>query len=550
MTFVNNKVMTGKVLRWLFALTPWLGAAVAASFVLLAGTSQGVARDEATYMRVADLYAAWWMDGPRTTSGIIDHFGGKHVTSNNREHPPLMKTAFGLSKELFHTKLGWTTEITSYRLPAAFVFFLLLMVTYWFVCDVCDPKVALLASFFVATCPRIFFHSQLACFDVAVACFWVLTLWLYYRSLGNRWWSVVAGISFGLLLATKHNALLLLPVLAMHNAGYLWRSGQWDQWKDGVLRIFVIAAIGVGLLYAVWPWLWIHPIYGIVDWIGFHLSHVHYNYEYLGTNWNTPPFPWHVALISIFATVPLVIVVGAVVGCLVLVKKRLSAASSDYAPVALLVLSIVGSVGPFCLGRTPIFGGTKHYLAALIPISIFAAIGICFVVRSLWAIPKLGKGLAPVLLATTLVLPVFETAVARNYGLSSYSAVWGGPFGGAACGMNRQFWGNSFRGVIPVLNDWAGKSPTPLRVYAHDADAAWRVYRRGGMLHPNLRLAGKEKVGIKNSDIAVVIHEKHFLRHDILIWQDYATVQPAYVLTHEGVPLVSVYCRSAICQSL
>jgi len=40
-----------------------------------------------------------------------------------------------------------------------------------------------------------------------------------------------------------------------------------------------------------------------------------------------------------------------------------------------------------------------------------------------------------------------------------------------------------------------------------------------------------------------VIHERHFLRHDYMIWDVFGTVQPVYVLTFQGVPLVSVYAR-------
>ena len=42
-----------------------------------------------------------------------------------------------------------------------------------------------------------------------------------------------------------------------------------------------------------------------------------------------------------------------------------------------------------------------------------------------------------------------------------------------------------------------------------------------------------------------MIHERHFLRHDILVWRAYGTVRPAFVLTLQGVPLVCVYVRPA-----
>ena len=55
--------------------------------------------------------------------------------------------------------------------------------------------------------------------------------------------------------------------------------------------------------------------------------------------------------------------------------------------------------------------------------------------------------------------------------------------------------------------------------------------------------SGREEAGIAASQFALVIHEKHFNRHDYMIWQSYGTVRPVFVLRADGVPIVSVYKR-------
>ena len=112
--------------------------------------------------------------------------------------------------------------------------------------------------------------------------------------------------------------------------------------------------------------------------------------------------------------------------------------------------------------------------------------------------------------------------------------------------MNRQFWGVAARGVLPVLAAEAAASSGagPTYVYTHDASPAWGVYQRLGLVPRSLLDAGWEQAGIDRSDLAVVIHELHFHRHDYLIWHSYGTLQPVYVLTSDGVPIVSVYRRS------
>ena len=44
-----------------------------------------------------------------------------------------------------------------------------------------------------------------------------------------------------------------------------------------------------------------------------------------------------------------------------------------------------------------------------------------------------------------------------------------------------------------------------------------------------------------SADFALVHHEAHFDEVDFQAWMAYGHVQPAYVLTYDGVPIISVY---------
>jgi hypothetical protein len=135
-----------------------------------------------------------------------------------------------------------------------------------------------------------------------------------------------------------------------------------------------------------------------------------------------------------------------------------------------------------------------------------------------------------------------ETQVAEPYALTWYNALAGGAPGAADLGMNRQFWGVAMRGVLPELAREAAPAGKTY-VYTHDAAPAWGMYQRLGLVRPSLLDAGWEQAGIDRSQLAVVIHERHFNRHDYLIWKAYGTVQPSFVLRSAGVPIVSVYRR-------
>jgi hypothetical protein len=161
-------------------------------------------------------------------------------------------------------------------------------------------------------------------------------------------------------------------------------------------------------------------------------------------------------------------------------------------------------------------------------------------VRSRWPIgEQLAQRLALGIVGGFLVLAAATECVsAEPYGLTWYNALAGGAPGAADLGMNRQFWGVAARGVLPYI---ATQPPGP--VYSHDASPAWGWYQRLGLLPKGYPDAGHEVGGIERSELAIVIHEKHFNRHDYLIWKSYGTVQPVFVLRTAGVPIVSVYKR-------
>jgi hypothetical protein len=66
---------------------------------------------------------------------------------------------------------------------------------------------------------------------------------------------------------------------------------------------------------------------------------------------------------------------------------------------------------------------------------------------------------------------------------------------------------------------------------------------REGRLRPDIGNTPLEEPGVKASDIAMVIHEKHFNKYEYWIWDFYGTARPSLVLDDEGVPIVTVYER-------
>jgi hypothetical protein len=69
------------------------------------------------------------------------------------------------------------------------------------------------------------------------------------------------------------------------------------------------------------------------------------------------------------------------------------------------------------------------------------------------------------------------------------------------------------------------------------------MYMRDNRLPLGIGDAGVGEQVLAQTDLGIVILEKHFTVYDGLAWQAYHTTKPSIVYTHEGVPFVVAYER-------
>ena len=628
-------------------MVPLLLAMATSGWMLAVEGRQGLARDESQYFRAGERYWGWFealgdavragKPGQAFSRNVVDSFWG-----DNHEHPPLMKTLYGLSWRLFHRcdctgpKRGlhpiavhkhrtlplFARESTAFRFPAILLAGLGVALVYWFARRWIGPWAAAGAAVLSVAQPHYFFHAQISCFDVPIAVMALLVALAYWKSLRAPRWGILCGVFYGLALATKHNAWLIPCFLLVH---YLWmRRGDFSSWKPskgsqtlprwcaagegargagGVgcpsrsagglptrfrlrpprvpLAFVSMATLGPIVLFVLWPWLWHAPVPRVREWMQRHAQHEHYNFEYLGRNWNLPPAPeqtgrWLLRatfpFVSTAFTVPVTTLALAAAGTLVFARRRRKkepddqlpiinceppepgaraswarpGADVDLAPGIFLAVQILGPLGTLALPATPIFGGVKHFLAAMPFVAILAGVGLAWVTRqaaSLVTAERLRRAL-PAALAVLLCLPaVAETQRSHPDGTGHYNLLAGGFAGGASLGMNRQFWGYS---VLPLLPWIRAHRPPSNHIYWHDVlHDAVLMYVRDGRLPLGIGDVGVGEPLVAQADLGVVILEKHFAVYEYLHWEAYQTTQPAQVYAHEGVPFVVVYQRKA-----
>jgi hypothetical protein len=420
--------------------------------------------------------------------------------------------------------------------------------------------------------PRVFYHAHLACFDVPIMAMWTTCIYVYWRSAkdGGLGWALAAGIVYGLTLETKHNAWMLPAVFLPHALAVHGRAISRHAARSSRIPIptslVAMATIGPAVFVLLWPWLWNDTLPRIQEYVSFHVHHDYYNIEFLGQTYFGPPSPRSYMPVMIAATVPTVTLVLFLIGAVdrgrVLVGSALEVAGAalkrpfawlatwpkhDRVQTDLLIfLSIAVALGPFLLPRTPIFGGTKHWITAYPFLAILAGRGFDLVWTridelvarrtELDATKKLAAQAA--VLALTFGGALATTIHSHPFGLSAYVPFAGGTAGGADLGLNRQFWGFTTQSLGPWLSENAKRGET-----LYFMDTAWPSWVRmieEKRIPPTLRGVSSPA----DAELSIVHHEQHMNEVDYNIWTEYRSSTPAYVLTHDGVPIITVYRRA------
>jgi hypothetical protein len=205
-------------------------------------------------------------------------------------------------------------------------------------------------------------------------------------------------------------------------------------------------------------------------------------------------------------------------------------------------LAFFAAIAPWFREVTPIFGGTKHWMPAYPFLALFAGRGFDYCANAMERL--LAKARVAVraaahagLVTACLAAPLAITIHSHPFGLETYTPLVGGTPGGADLGLNRQFWGYTTQNA----GEWlAANAPQNATIYIHDtAWDSWNEMLKEKRVRPDLRAVGSPG----EAQIALIHHELHMNEVEYQVWVAFGTQSPAYVVTDDGVPIVSIYKR-------
>lgn len=425
-------------------------------------------------------------------------------------------------------------SVRSARLPSVALGALLAVLLAVLGWDLAGRAGALLAPALFWLAPRHLHAGLTATPEIAVAALSAALALAYRRSSAARdgrralGGAAVAGVLFGLAVAARADAWVLLPAIAIHSAlvrAAGSRAGAPPARAGARWALLAMAILGPAVAAAAWGVPWRTPLaaaaaaFAPVPRQGF-----------------SPLHPFAVAVLALPATFLCTYAAG-----LAHAAARLRRALRERAPAGSFaddVLLVVLAAVPFAAAASraaPALPGARPWLAATPFLALLGARALLAAARSAW--PSRAPALAGALAILVLYPALRLTAHVHPAGASAWNEIAGGAPGAASLGMRRQDGGEAAAALLPEI---AARARSGARIWWAGVDAgAVRLYAKDGRLRPDLVAVDAPE----DADIAVVALDGGSRDAEYRAWTAFRTSRTEAGAYLDEVPLALVYAR-------
>jgi len=384
---------------------------------------------------------------------------------SNLEHPPVSKYLYGAAATLVYNAADPIIMFTAAKMVSLVMGVLTCVLVYLIGREFFSRNAGFTAAVILALLPTFVAHTQIAALESPLAFFVTLAMFLYMLAIKNesRNLFLASAIAFGLVIATKYNGLIILPVMA---AFYLiYRLGQIKS-REGQLNLGILKAnmarlapvesiltfmgIAVILFFALWPLLWTGPVPHLLQ----SLSHWTYDITeyFLGTR-VVPPVYYYPVYFAV--TLPALLFLPLIIGMWDTVRSR------DAFKLGIALWFII----PFAYNFSSFIQDGIRYIFIVYPaVALLCALGL--VKAAEWVAKVAGAKFSAVnparvfwtLAALTIVYLLVVIASFYPYYLDYYNEFTGGP---SNVQEHRLFkfgwWGEGIKECM----DWVGETSAP-----------------------------------------------------------------------------------------
>lgn len=489
----------------------------------------GLSADESFYMSIAKANTAWLLHP--TWDSIVAQW------PIHDRHPPIFKISGGITRHIFFDVFGLMNQIDAFRLGILPFVMLLSGTMTWFVSKNYGKWLGVYAGLTAILLPRVFYHAHLGALDFPITALWLATAVVSVQAVTSIKSYVVVLILLGISLATKLQGALLGVTVG----SYITIVGLWQGIHSRrrfwilplVLKTTLLVLIPLGIFLICWPYLWPDPIGRFRFYTSLMLEHYPIDVYYLGqqyTNVEGNMAPWHYSFVLLFTTIPLPVVIFGLVG---IASALLKPRKYERFMLINLFVPLVMMTLPYAIQ----YDGERLFLPAYPFAVVMSVIGLDRFRRMI-------QTHRPIFPLTVLVLTIYVCFVSLRIHPYQYvyaSELVGGVKGAQLRGYETEYWGSSYKAVIPFLQ----QHPTATYCVFPWPDLLKGYWYQGIVKEIPVSLVDQSTVysgDFSSCDYAIILARQGFFRVNAdVYWDYYKNKTPLFSETVDGVPLVSIY---------
>jgi hypothetical protein len=371
---------------------------------------------------------------------------------------------------------------------------------------------------------------------------WFLCVCAFWRGREQPVFSVLLAILWGMALATKFTAVLIIGPLLLWAVLYRDRSSL----RNFILMLLVAPLVAIALN----PGWWYDPVAKISAYVTTSLTredHIPIPTLFFGQALPFRPH-WSYAPIITALTIPLSTLLLFLIG-----TGRLALKTTERSYDLLMFMTIPVFLVIVMLPGAPVHDGVRQFIYILPFIAYCVGTGFAALAGSLARFVS-GKALRVCLTAALLVAavayPALETARSHPFELSYYNRLIGGLPGAYRRGMEVTYWYDSITDdMLTVINR---KVPTGALVSAFPvASHYFKFLQEKGKIRSDISFIMPDiKASISGSGQKITFSPQQpdylvlvfrFGMFDEFYWRLFRKNTPIFFVQHEGVPLAALY---------
>ena len=531
---------------WLYAFAAVL---CLATVLLLASTTDkiGWTCDEVYYFSSAENITEWFqgLTGTIKTPGLSFVLSREIVVEywlwdvEHNPHPPLYKIFSALTLAFFRDSLG---SFAAFRLSSQIQCGLLLAALFICLAGTRGLAAGLCGAASLVLMPRVFGDAHFGTTEMPLMTLWFLCVCAFWRGREQAVFSVLLAILWGMALATKFTAVLIIGPLALWTLIYRDRSSL----RNFILMLLVAPLIAIALN----PGWWYDPVAKISAYVTTSLTrdkHIPIPTLYFGQALPFRPH-WSYAPVMTALTIPLSTLLLFLIG-----TGRLTLKSDERPYDLLMFMTIPVLLLIVMLTNAPVHDGVRQFIYIMPFIAYCAGTGFAMLTGSLQRVlsfTALRACITAGLLLAAVAYPALETARSHPFELSYYNRLIGGLPGAYRRGMEVTYWYEALTDdMLTVINRTVppGALVSSFPVASH----YFKFLQDKGKIRSDItfimpdisvkvtRSGQQINFSTQRPDYLVLVCR--FGMFNDFYWRMFRKNTPIFYVQHEGVPLAALY---------